>query len=428
MNTSEIFEEFISNLVVKNAADISGRYKRITKAINKVFWNSESEIDNSYQVGSYGRKTAINGISDLDMLFELPSEIYAQYDGRSGNGQSDLLQAVKSAIKNTYSSTDIRGDGQVVVVTFSDHVIEVCPAFLQSDGRYKYPDSNGGGKWRFTNPKPEITEMNEFNKTTNGNLKRLAKMCRAWKNKCGVKMGGLLIDTLCYEFLKAKTNHHETTYSGYDILVRDFFEYLKNYDKDRKLWLAPGSNQKVYKKNSNFIKKAKVAYENVVEAIEKNSNVTVYTIWKKVFGYPFPYPKVALESSTNYTVNEEFIEDKYPVDITNSLTINCEVTQSGFRPQFLRVMLEKLKVNKKLKFFIQSTDVLGDYDVIWKVKNEGEIAKARNNFRGQLINDNGTHTRNENSNFAGPHFVECYLIKNGICIARDRIDVPISNL
>ena len=31
----------------------------------------------------------------------------------------------------------------------------------------------------------------------------------------------------------------------------------------------------------------------------------------------------------------------------------------------------------------------------------------------------------ENTNFAGEHWVECYIIKNGICVARDNVSVPI---
>ena len=49
---------------------ISERYKRITKVINREFWNSVSEIDHSLYVGSYGRGTAID-TSDLDVLIEL---------------------------------------------------------------------------------------------------------------------------------------------------------------------------------------------------------------------------------------------------------------------------------------------------------------------------------------------------------------------
>ncbi|SNR60275.1 hypothetical protein SAMN06265371_106185 [Lutibacter agarilyticus] len=428
MNTSEIFQQLLSNLIIKNKDQISRKYKNITKALNKDFFDDESEIKNSLQVGSYGRKTAVNGISDLDMLFELTPELFTKYDNLQNNGQSTLLQDVKSAILNTYSTTDIRGDGQVVVVSFTNDIVEVCPVFEQSDGSYKYPDTNNGGKWKKTNPKPEISEINSFNITTNSNLKNLAKMTRAWKNKCGVKIGGLLIDTLCYEFLVANTNHHTTTFSDYDIFVRDFFEYLKNLDKNRDFWYAPGSNQKVYKKKSNFISKAKKAHKNVLEAIDKENNSTVYTIWKKVFGYPFPYPSIIKEQSIDYTENEEFIEDLFPVDIITSMRINCEVNQPGFRVEFLRNMYSKLKINKKLKFYIESNDVKKPYLVKWKVKNEGSIAKSRNNLRGHILNDKGSEFRKENSNFAGAHFVECYIIKDNICVARDRIDVPISNI
>ena len=52
---------------LKTRSLISMRYKEITKAINRAFWNSESETDHSRYVGSYGRGTAIN-TSDLDIL------------------------------------------------------------------------------------------------------------------------------------------------------------------------------------------------------------------------------------------------------------------------------------------------------------------------------------------------------------------------
>ena len=39
----------------------------------------------------------------------------------------------------------------------------------------------------------------------------------------------------------------------------------------------------------------------------------------------------------------------------------------------------------------------------------------------------GKETLEETANFYGPHFVECYIIKNDICIARDRISVDIDD-
>jgi len=424
MNISQTFQDFLENLKVDNADSISYKYKRITKALNRKFRDSHSETNYSLQVGSYGRHTAIKGISDLDMIYELPADLYQTYNSRSGNGQSALLQDVKNAIKETYSNTDIRGDGQVVVVSFSNYQVEVCPAFLQSDNSYKYPDSNNGGSWKITKPRQEIEAVRNMNIATNGNMRRLAKMCRAWKNKNGVKIGGLLIDTFCYNFLKENESHWETTYSNYHILVRDFFEYLKDLSKHQKYWHAPGSNQKVYKKG-NFSAKAKKAYNKACEAIEKNENKTVYAIWRKVFGVQFPYPREVLECAQNYAANEEFIENVVPVDIRFSLTIECIATQKGFRDEILS-LLPILKKNKKLKFFIRNTDVPEPYDVKWKVKNKGEIAKAKDMFRGQIMDDFGNRIRKENSNFGGEHYVECYVIKDNVCVARDRIDVPIS--
>ena len=120
MGLAEWFKDFCSNIQVQNNNAISIRYKSITRRLNTDFWNTISDTSHSLYVGSYGRNTAIKGFSDLDMVFELPSQLYFQYDGYTGNGQSALLQQVKNSIQKTYSSTNIGGDGQVVVVQFQD--------------------------------------------------------------------------------------------------------------------------------------------------------------------------------------------------------------------------------------------------------------------------------------------------------------------
>jgi hypothetical protein len=94
---------------------------------------------------------------DLDMIFQLPYSVYETYNGYNGNGQSALLQAVRVSIEKTYSTTSIRADGQVILVPFNDGLtFEVVPAFTNTDDSYTYPDANNGGRWRTTNPKPEI--------------------------------------------------------------------------------------------------------------------------------------------------------------------------------------------------------------------------------------------------------------------------------
>ena len=95
------FSTFFSNIQVQNRSVISTRYKNITRRLNTDFWNTTSETSHSLYVGSYGRNTAIQGFSDLDMIFQLPPSLYRQYNEYKGNGQSALLQSVKKSIEKT---------------------------------------------------------------------------------------------------------------------------------------------------------------------------------------------------------------------------------------------------------------------------------------------------------------------------------------
>lgn len=84
-----------------------------------------------------------------------------------------------------------------------------------------------------------------------------------------------------------------------------------------------------------------------------------------------------------------------------------------------------LKTGEKLNFFIARNNVSKPYKVLWKVRNCGAEAIRRNCIRGQIFDDNGSEQITETSDFRGLHFVECYIIKNNVCVTRDRIEVPI---
>jgi hypothetical protein len=138
--------------------------------------------------------------------------------------------------------------------------------------------------------------------------------------------------------------------------------------------------------------------------------------------------KYEVSSKHMYRNTEEFIESMFPVDAEYSVRIDCRIEQDGFRPQLLSRLLGKggvLKVSKSLTFFIESNNVPCPYEVYWKVRNVGELALKKDMIRGQILKTN-RGTQCEISSFGGAHFVECYVIKNGVCLARDRIEVPIS--
>lgn len=292
MSISEKFSTFCSALRMSDdvVSNVSYRAKQITKRVNSDFRGLDSDTSYSLFVGSYGRGTDIF-VSDIDMIIQLPYEQYEKYNGYQTNGQSALLQAVRDSIKKTYSTTHISGDGQVVKLNFTDGICyEIVPAFINKDGEsFTYPDTNDGGKWKVTNPRAEIKEINAANNNWNKNLKRLCRMARAWKDKWDVPIGGLLIDTLAYNFLK-QWEHKDKSFTYYDWMTRDFFAYLKDQDPDQNYWLAPGSSQYVWRKGK-FEYKALRCYNIAVEALDyerDNMDASANLKWREIYGTKFP--------------------------------------------------------------------------------------------------------------------------------------------
>jgi hypothetical protein len=289
MSVSNWFETFCDNLRMSTETvdKIAYRYKRITKQLNEDFWTTDSDTAHSLYVGSYGRNTDIH-VSDIDMLFQLPYSVYERYNNYSGNGQSALLQAVKSSIGNTYNSY-MKADGQVLVISFDDGItFELVPGFINKDNSYIFPDSNNGGSWKTTNPRPEIAEIRTKNIEWNLNLKRLARMARAWKDHWDVPMGGLLIDTLTYNFMSGWA-HKDKSYLYYDYMSRDFFKYLSEQNETQTHWLSPGAKQYVWRKDT-FEYKAKRCYNIALEAIEKETSypTTAKSKWREIYGTRLP--------------------------------------------------------------------------------------------------------------------------------------------
>lgn len=432
MNTSDTFKQFVSNIKIpeEKADTISYRYGRITKALNEKHRGTDSKTANTLQVGSYGRYTGIIGISDLDMLYIMPSSKWTDYN--ISGGQTKLLNDTKTAISDTYSASDIKVDRCVVTVNFSDSHIDVQPVFEVEDQDYKYPDTYNSGSWKITKPRKEMSAMKEAEEQKNKNLRRLCKMARAWKNKNGVCMGGLLIDTLAYNFLHSTEDYNSSSFSSYDLMCRDFFKFLYDQPKDQKEYGALGSKQRV-KVRKSFKRKAKKAYDLAVEAIDATSDKKKHRKWRDIFGNDFPrYQNEDAEAryiNESYRNTEEFIESYYPINIKYDLRIDCEIKQNGFRNGLLREFLVnriKLLPNKSLRFYIDQIDVPLPYSVKWKVTNRGEQAIKRDCIRGQIIDDAGSQERKESTNFKGSHFVECYIIKDNMVVAMDSIDVPIS--
>ncbi|KVP96940.1 hypothetical protein WJ97_14055 [Burkholderia ubonensis] len=292
MGEGEWFANFCGALRMSKATreSIAYRTARMAGQLNADLRSLNSNTSYRFYVGSYGRSTAITSVSDVDLLYELPYELYVRFHGHAGNGQSALLAHVKNSIRKTYRVSDMAGDGQVVVIKFDDNIrYDILPAFVNKDGSYTFADSNGGGSWRVCNPKKEMEAFAQRNTACALNLVELSRMVRSWRDANNVDMSGMLIDTLAYQFI-ATWPHRDKSYVYYDYLTRDFFQYLAGLDTQKTYWLAPGSGSYVYR-GQPFQYKARSAELRAREAINyqgQNQNWSARQKYREIYGPAFP--------------------------------------------------------------------------------------------------------------------------------------------
>ena len=68
--------------------------------------------------------------------------------------------------------------------------------------------------------------------------------------------------------------------------------------------------------------------------------------------------------------------------------------------------------------FQAETNVKRAFMVKWQVVNTGEEARAKQQLRGDFYDSDGQHYRWEHAGYAGTHWVEAFVIKDGVCVAR----------
>lgn len=71
--------------------------------------------------------------------------------------------------------------------------------------------------------------------------------------------------------------------------------------------------------------------------------------------------------------------------------------------------------------FEATTNVPRPYDVKWQVVNTGREAAADDGLRGTFYDsDQRPGVRRESTRYAGTHWIEAFVVRNGVCLARSR--------
>lgn len=442
-----LFKKLLENikLTENQEEDARKKYNGVCEVLHNYYYpqikyNGATKL----LIGSYGKSTNIRPPRDVDVLFKMPEDEFKRFDNLSGNKQSQLLQEIRLVLKDTYTTTEeIKAFGKVIVIEFADgtHNVELLPAWELSNGKFTIPNTENNGSWELSDPVTEINYISSSNKKT-GKTLDIIRICKKWAGYCDVPIKSFEIELLVVQYLEMF--YSATLKQSFSLLIAGF---LKRLTESANTGLITPTGEAI-SLGDEWKSKAETASKRASKALEYESTEEMDLAseeWEKIFGDDFPkfekqisspvsslLSKISALQSRYPSKKEEFLDKSYNIpfriDSAYSIEIDAWVIQNGFRPNWLTLLLKNsfwFDKDKKLKFVITKNNVPEPYDVMWKVRNFGEDANTAGDLRGEISRDNGFEDKKENTRYQGEHYVECYIIKNNICVALNKLLVPI---
>jgi hypothetical protein len=170
--------------------------------------------------------------------------------------------------------------------------------------------------------------------------------------------------------------------------------------------------------------------ETDFESIRNNTPEESYSLLKASFGNrsvdeafsKSGYNLLNESFSPQPIVNESFLnvswkeKPQWPLVLTNKVEISAR-----FKDLRWQTLLQNKSIPKHCSIeFIGVTNVKKPFDVYWQIVNTGD--EAFGNFRGGFIKSttagSGGLRHQEASSYAGLHWAQCFVVKDGVCVAK----------
>lgn len=291
MEVAERFNKFLTALPLTEAQRSDGvtKHTGVRSCLNNHYYGTTSGYSNSLLVGSWGKSTEMRPSRDIDVMFVLPESVYHKYEKVSGNKQSQLLQEVKRVLDNCYTRTEMRADGQVVIVPFATQAVEVVPAVLLTNGQYWICDTNQGGRYKTADPNSEANQVKTSNDSSVGNTRDLIRMMKRWQSECGVPLKSFAIELLAMKFLLSWSYAGKSA-TWYDWMVRDFFKFLVDQSGGLGFVTVPGTGETIWLGDA-WKSRAETAHGRAVKATDyeaQKKGDLAGLEWQKIFGSDIP--------------------------------------------------------------------------------------------------------------------------------------------
>jgi hypothetical protein len=393
-------------------------------------------VDNALQIGSYPRFTAIRPLHDLDVLYILGAWNPQEHD--PSTALRDLEQRLLNEFENPTShrvtielqthSVTIRlldGDEEVfavdVVPAYSHRrndrgedmyvVPEIARASHSERRRIRAAVARGEREmtWIPSDPRGYISVARDVN-AANSDFRKAVKIAKGWRAACKRQDDNFALKSFHLEqaITRWVTRHPQSdifdmVYAFFcdlpDLIrypqIPDRADPSRNID-DYISGLTEQERRQILEARDGFL----IALENLVEA-------------DSILGLLEAPRRRRAGPSEAY-----LFDQRIPVfaEYEFSIVATALERQGSFR-RFILDIIGKISVDRAIEFRLGRDAPEADL-FKWKVKNDDAASQPRGE-----ITDHGTLRDPEHTKFRGHHHVECFAIRDGICIGRTRQNV-----
>ena len=452
------FESFLRTVVNLN----QGRLDLLQKRVNAI--DSFLADDETFEpiflelipAGSWAHRTIIKPVADNDGFdADVLLHVEEQEDWQPKNYLEELYKAFCGS--STYKALAHRKTRCVRIDYAGEFHIDVVP-YLEQGGLHYITnrlEPEETGKLEASNPEAFTAWIDERQRVTNGafiKVVRLLKYLRDFKNTFTCK--SIILTTLLGEQVnEIEASLYPDRYadvpSTLNTLLCKLADSLPETMPDILDPAGTGDNfGERYKEGwdyANFRKQIRRYADKVQEAFEATDRDTSIAKWQEVFGPEFKPGSLAKVSSIAPLsagvpwCGEMFIDQapfNLPVQLDRrsrvrlssrctGFTTGQNLRRRGFREFDLSSQGNRVGKQREL-IFKANVHLTGPYTLYWKVRNGGEEARASHQLRGEITRDGGSNKKRETTLFKGTHYVECYVVQDGVVIAEDRHTVIVT--
>jgi hypothetical protein len=109
------------------------------------------------------------------------------------------------------------------------------------------------------------------------------------------------------------------------------------------------------------------------------------------------------------------VRPPWPLDLRHRVRLAAQGSRKGFRTFTFNSNRSRLPKGINLAFEARA-EVEHPFDLFWQVVNTGREAEADRGLRGTIFK--GQSVQQETTRYRGKHWIECFVVKDSVCVAR----------